>query len=252
MEEDLLGLAPFGHRERTRSRARKDGFSDLRPYEAVEMILSYGTPRADTQAVARNIMNRFGTLERLLSASRQDLTCVEGMTKPLVDWMLMMQELINAYLAVDRDDMLRLENWRDVQDFLADRWREVHPPESWIIYTDFDNRIITYDVICASLCWWGTEYMRDIVMQATSLGARHAFLVLFMGVERPWLEDWELENMLSVSRMLRAIDVELLDCVLVNEEGMRSMNMEGGMDRIRLESIKPWIYERYCEGRPSP
>ena len=238
----------LGHRERLRLRAQADGLDALKDHELVELVLFYAVPRADMEALARALLDEMGSPAAVFRASRPRLMAVPGMTDVIAEWIMMTGELIAAYRAVDREAMPRIWRYRDMLLFLARRWRQVPAPQSWILYTDYDDRMITYSIICDSLYWFDPIYMREIVIESLSLQARHAYLVLFMGVEALELDGEERQWVVSLSQTLRAIDVELLDCVLVGEQGFLSMYLEGGLTQIRKESKAPALYERYCDG----
>lgn len=238
----------LGHRERLRLRAEADGLEALRPHELLELVLFYAVPRVDTADVARALMERMGSVRAVFAADRAELMSVPGVTGAMADWIMMTGELMKAYARTGREDFIRLWRFRDVLDFIVPRWRQVPAPQCWMIYTDFDDRLITYSVVCDSLSWTHPQYVRDLTEEMLALQVRHAFLVLFMGVEPLELDREELDFMVSFSRTLRAIDVELMDCVLVGEAGFVSLNLEGKMEAVRSESTEPALYERYREG----
>lgn len=68
-----------GHRERLRKnfidKGGLSGFSDL---NALELLLFYAIPRRDTNPVAHKLLERFGTLHGVLTATEQELMEVEG------------------------------------------------------------------------------------------------------------------------------------------------------------------------------
>lgn len=68
-----------GHREKMRQRfltTELHGFAD---HEALELLLFYAIPRRDTNALAHQLLERYGSLEAVFSAPAEDLQKVEGM-----------------------------------------------------------------------------------------------------------------------------------------------------------------------------
>lgn len=240
----------LGHRERLRSRAQESGFQSLRPHELIELVLFYAAPRVDMTETARALLSSLGSVDAVFHAGAERLMAVPGVTRAAAEWIMMTGEMIDAYGDIDRVWLPRIWRFRDLTEFIAPRRHGVPAPQSWVVYTDFDDRLMTYSVLCDSLYWTAPDCIRTIVEEALALQARHAFLVLFAGEERLALEPWEQDYLLAFSRTLRAIDVELMDCVLVDGEGVVSMNVEGGMSRIRQESEQPSLHERYCEETP--
>lgn len=106
------------HRERVRQRFLQGGLEPFADHEALELLLFYAIPRQDTNPVAHALMDRYGTLNAVLTAPLEDLKKVKGigtnaaillrLASLLVqraqletakrDWALTSQESVGAYL----------------------------------------------------------------------------------------------------------------------------------------------------------
>ena len=236
-----------GHRERLRSRAVTEGFDALRESHLIELLLCCAVPRVDVSDVAKALTDRFGTAVQVVSQPCKALMSVPGVTRAMAEWLMMTGELLSAYGSTDPLSPYRIWRFRDLMRFLDPLWREVPAPQCWVLYTDFDGRLLMRTVLCESLGWADPQYAAQIVEEALSVQARNAFLVLFTGDLSQEPEDWELQYMLALSRTLRAIGVELLDCAVVSGEGMLSLNLRGQMEKIKEESPALALHERYGE-----
>ena len=67
-----------GHRERLRKRYLKSGFDRMSDEQVLELVLFYALPRCDTAAVAKRLLESFGSLSGVLSAPIDSLTDVPG------------------------------------------------------------------------------------------------------------------------------------------------------------------------------
>jgi len=67
-----------GHREKVRSRFLSGGLEHFADHEALELLLFYAIPRRDTNPIAHELMNRYGSLSAVLAAPVEDLQKVEG------------------------------------------------------------------------------------------------------------------------------------------------------------------------------
>ena len=65
------------HRERVRRRFDEAG-DKFEDYQLLELPLFYSIPRIDTNPIAHELINRFGSLRAVLDASPEQLTCVKG------------------------------------------------------------------------------------------------------------------------------------------------------------------------------
>ena len=66
------------HRQRMRKRFEETGFDGFSDHEVLEYILFHAIPRKDVNPIAHALMDHFGGLDRVLEASEQELTQVEG------------------------------------------------------------------------------------------------------------------------------------------------------------------------------
>lgn len=70
-----------GHRERMRERAAKSGFDSFHSHEILEMLLYASIPRKDTNVIAHDLINKFGSFSGVLDASYEELLKIKGVGK---------------------------------------------------------------------------------------------------------------------------------------------------------------------------
>ena len=241
-----------GHRDRLRLKVEEKGLNALKDREALELMLYFASPRADMAEVCQALLDRFETLGGVFRATRAELLSISGMSRVLSDWVQITGELVDAYVKADKSMIPRIWCFRDMVHFLAPRWYHVPAPQTWMLYTDYEDYVMTYIPVCESLYWWDPGYITQIVMEAMSLEARHAFMIMFMGIEPLELDGWEEDCLTAFACTMRAINVELMDCVLVGHHGYRSLNSEGYLDISRLDCLAEvgGLHERYLEDSP--
>ena len=70
-----------GHRARLRQAADLDpDLTTFSEYQTLEYLLSFVIPRKDTNSIAHNLIDEFGSLNGVLHASRQELFEIPNMT----------------------------------------------------------------------------------------------------------------------------------------------------------------------------
>ena len=67
-----------GHRSRVKQAVKENGFGHLTDRRLLELMLFYSIPRADTNDIARNLLDEFGSLHEVFSTDIERLTKVEG------------------------------------------------------------------------------------------------------------------------------------------------------------------------------
>ena len=101
-----------GHRQRLKTEflARPDSFPD---YKLLELLLFYANPRSDTNPLAHELMDHFGSLAGVLDATPEELQKVKGVGEHAAVLFKVAKELSGRYLTVRTqvDDIAR--NARD-------------------------------------------------------------------------------------------------------------------------------------------
>lgn len=67
-----------GHRQKLKERFQNSGLENFADHEALELLLFFAIPRKDTNVTAHLLLERYGSLEAVLSAPMEDLKRVDG------------------------------------------------------------------------------------------------------------------------------------------------------------------------------
>ena len=68
-----------GHRQRVKNRFIKSGIDDFEPHNVLELMLFYAIPKRDTNELAHNLIETFGSFDKVLEADYLQLAAVKGM-----------------------------------------------------------------------------------------------------------------------------------------------------------------------------
>ena len=67
-----------GHRKRVKANVLNNGFLQLEDHRLLELILFYSIPQADTNSLAHDLLNEFGSLKEVFKADVERLVKVNG------------------------------------------------------------------------------------------------------------------------------------------------------------------------------
>ena len=84
-----------GHRERMRHKLEAHGARTLESYELLEMLLYHAIPYKDTNPVSKKLLERFGSLEGVFGAKREELLTIEGIGEAVADLIISAGAIIN-------------------------------------------------------------------------------------------------------------------------------------------------------------
>ncbi|MBQ4348710.1 MAG: hypothetical protein IJC79_03745 [Clostridia bacterium] len=70
-----------GHRQKVRDRYYETGLTGMPDHNILEFLLFFGIPQRDTNEMAHELIDRFGSFSGVLEAKKADLLDVKGMTE---------------------------------------------------------------------------------------------------------------------------------------------------------------------------
>jgi len=115
MSEEQKGTeAGAGHRQRLRSRFLLRDEAALSDESLVELLLTFSIPRRDVRPLANSLLERFGSVQGLLEASKEELETVSGIKESSSVLIHLVGELSKKALATQRS--LQSETTADSDD----------------------------------------------------------------------------------------------------------------------------------------
>src|SRR5471032_1014740 len=111
----------LGHRQRLRERLLTAGAGALPDYELLEFLLFSALPRGDVKPLAKDLLQRFGSLAAVLSAERAQLTSVPGLGDVAVAALMATREAGLRLARAELRDRPVLGSWQKVIDYCTAR-----------------------------------------------------------------------------------------------------------------------------------
>lgn len=102
----LAELSREGHRKRAKESYINGSASSLSDHNLLELVLFYAIPRKDVKPIAYALMNRFGSLERVFTASLDELCKVDGIGKNAAVLIKLFRD-INERISLNRNDSIK-------------------------------------------------------------------------------------------------------------------------------------------------
>lgn len=166
-----------GHRERLRGRFRSAGPDALADYELLELLLFPVIRRGDVKPVAKDLLNRFGTLAEVLSAPTRELMRIDGIGPESVHFFKVVHAVAQR---IARDPVWRrpvLSSWSQVLDYLRVAMAFEREEQFRVLFLDRKNALIADEVQQRGTVDHTPLYPREVVRRALDLGASALILV---------------------------------------------------------------------------
>lgn len=108
----------LGHRQRLKARAAAHGFASLASHEQVELLLCYAIPQGNVNPLAHTLINRFGSLAGICTASRQELLEIDGIGEHTATLLALVPGLVKAFLEAEAPTVKRFTSLGQLEDLL--------------------------------------------------------------------------------------------------------------------------------------
>ena len=226
---------PHGHRRRMRERLLGAGPAGLADYEVLEMLLFLGIPRRDTKPLAKGLINVFGSLAGVLSATPEALLRDGGLDEECI-CVLRLPELAAMRLSqAEQRDKPVLNNWDRLLSYFEVALTGAIAGQLRILFLDNRNRLLADEVVeDASAAIAGLEAAqpdpsRQAMRRALDLHATAMILVRVVAagpVAKPVL----VREAALAARMTRAaapLAIVLHDHMLAGGETWVSLRQKG-------------------------
>ncbi|WP_243544158.1 RadC family protein [Pseudodesulfovibrio tunisiensis] len=205
-----------GHRARLRERLTRDSVS-LADYELLELVLASVLPRRDTKPLAKELVQRFGSLGGALRADPNKLADVNGVGPGVQAHWRLLQEVFARLAeepALTRDVLCDPDL---VAEAAKARIGSKGIEEFWAAFLDNKNRVIAWERMNRGTVGETPVYPREIMARALRLEAAGVILAHNHpgGDPHPSAEDIELTR--RIVRAGQELGVRVLDHLVVTD-----------------------------------
>ncbi len=210
-----------------RERLIDQGPSVLSDLEMIVLVLGSGLPGHDVFSVARELLDRFGSLRAMLDATYADFDGLRGIGPAKKTQLLAIMEMARRSL-VDKMRRRSLMNSPEVVEnylrfLIRGRSQEVFVS----MFLDARHRLIRSEESARGTLTRMAVYPREIVRRALALNA--ASLIVAhnhpSGAVQPSASDCSLTR--TLREALALIDVQLVDHLVIGAEGVYSFARAG-------------------------
>lgn len=222
-----------GHRERMKSSFKKNGLDSMNDVNALELLLFYAIPRRDTNVIAHALLDHFGSLSRVFSASIQELCAVEGVGENTAVLISMIPQLIRKSRVSDAEKITVIKNSKDAGKYLVPRFAFEQDEVALLVCLDSQKRVIG----CFELGRGVVNKVSVDVRKVVELALRYKASSVILSHNHP--DSFALPSLADTAmteqlyRSLRLVGITLADHIIVSGEDYVSYLDSGMLVGIR-------------------
>ena len=218
-----------GHRERLRDSFLAHGLDSFHEVQALELLLFYAVPRRDTNPLAHALLNQFGSLEGVFSASERELCEVPGVGKSTAALILMVPQILKRSRVTAANEIKHIRCGRDTAEYLRPRLDTEKEEVALMICLDSQMAVINCMELARGTVNAVDFSIRRMVEQAMKSKASYVVLAHNhpAGSPRMSREDDAVTN--RAYKALELVGIRLYDHIIVAGDEYSSVNDLGGM-----------------------
>lgn len=211
------------HRKRYKHRfltTHGNGFSD---HELVELLLFYAIPRKNTNEIAHALCDRFGTIDKILEASVDELKQVDGIGDNSATLIKLTLSLVQKYIDEKSKEPKRVDTLEKAVDYGRNR---IFGSINEVVYATFtDNQLNVIDTCLVSV---GTldeakPLIRNII--ELCIVKRASAVILFHNHPHGGTEasDADINFTSLLERELDMLGISLIEHIVVDSIGFNTI-----------------------------
>ena len=215
-----------GHRQRLKDRFLREGLDGFTDVQVLELLLFYVVPRKDTNPIAHDLVDRFGSLARVLDASVLKLTEVNGVTENGATFLKLVREIERRY-ALSQGEEIILNTIDDCCEYLVRFFKGKRNETVFLLSLDAKLKLLSCREVGEGSVNYASVPIRRVVEMALGDGATSVILAHNhpSGLAVPSNDDVATTRRLATA--LSAVEIQLVDHIVVADDDYVSMVQSG-------------------------
>ena len=206
------------HRKRMRERFLKTESLGFAEHELLEMLMFYSIPVANTNKTAHLLIEKFGNIESVLSASPSELMKVDGVGKSTTDFLKAFSDVCNCYLETSKPQAV-FETLTDARIYLRDYFRGSTSDACVFMNIGSDMNLI--DI--TSLSYRDMADEKISAREISEILIRQNFYRMIIGICKPRSSpvpnDSDYALMKRIFEIAKSIEIKVDDLIICGKNG---------------------------------
>lgn len=216
-----------GHRQRLKDRFRKEGLDNFDEVNVLELMLFYCVPRQDTNPLAHRLLDHFGSFAQVLDATPEELEKVPGVGSSVSTFLSLSTNIWRYYLVNRSMQNVILTTVEMCGDYIMPHFFGRRNEMVYILCLDAKCKVLCCKQIGEGSVNTAAISTRKIVEVAMGVNATSVVLAHNhpSGLAVPSDEDKQTTR--RIAHALRAVDIELVDHIVIADDDYVSMAQSG-------------------------
>lgn len=243
-----------GHRQRVKDRFLRAGLDSFQMHEILEFLLFFGIPYKDTNALAHNLIDKFGSFSGVFDAPIESLKDVPGMTDNAAVLIKALPNISGVYMKDKLQNTAYLGTFSACLEYLKSLLYNAKKEEMYALLLDNEHRLISHKKLASGSVDHVTIILREIQEAIFYSNATNIIIAHNHPSGNPTPSQADVRTTRHIVDSISYIGVNLLDHIILSNDKYYSMSKNGDLDDIKkncpseyvskfAENNKKWLTE---------
>ena len=214
-----MGVDPrfVNHRERVRKRFLREGLEHFEQHNQLELLLFYAIPQRDTNGIAHDLIQRFGSISRVMDASVEELMTVDGIGERAAVLLKLVPALARSYTLDHLGKVRTFQSGEELKEYLLALYTGCTKERVYLLLFDNRDTLLRTVQIGEGDLTAALFSTRDIVQQVLLYNKTTKVILSHnhpVGLALPSHADQTATD--EIQRALSSVEVTLYDHIIVS------------------------------------
>lgn len=211
-----------GHRRRLFLRLMVSGLDSFQPHEVMEALLCYAIPARDVNGLAHRLINRFGSVDGVLSAPKEALVAVDGIGEKTARFLKDVDASMSEYIDGPTVDLPKLNELKKMAAYCYEMFSGVGRDIDCMACLSPEGHLLNLTMIGD-----GDRSIRTAAEAALRYRTHSVVMVRYrVGGSSAFTPD-DMDFVRRLTDTMSALDITTLDHILITTDGYLSLRKNG-------------------------
>ncbi len=217
----------IGHRKRAREKLIQSKPGAMKDYEILEMLLFMAFPRQDTKTLAKDLIKKYGSFAKVITAEHESLLEVSGVGQSALACFHLIKE--GAVRLIKEEIMNKpvISSWQSLLDYCRAKIGHIKKESFIILYLNNQNELIDEDLQEHGTIDQISVYPREITKRALFLNSSAIIMVHNHPGGNTKASKADIEVTKQVAEALLPFNIKIHDHIIVSDRSFFSFKSEG-------------------------
>ena len=215
------------HRQRFRSRFVHGGAAAIPDYEMLELVLFRAIPRRDVKPLARELLDRFGDFNRVITAPAARLRDIKGVGEAVIVELKIVEAAAQRLARAKVLQRHIVSSWDALLDYCHTTMAHLEMEQFRVLYLDRKNILIADEEQAKGTVDHVPVYPREVAKRALELNASAIILVHNHPSGDPSPSRSDIDMTRQVAAACDALGLTLHDHLIIGKSRELSFRSEG-------------------------